>query len=247
MHSFCSRILGVCQLCQSILLESKFCGCGSFAVRVHLSHAQAANFAVLHFCCALAEMVHGDWQDGSDVPSGTSLMFKLACKMTQDSFLEELSQLCGFSNRNYNFVHLPWKQLAIVNFTSTEACEFCFLVMKRLAGAPGVCVANVQGGMHQGLEANLAYFCAKCSHQSDYKTLPMVLMNGTEMPLTMACRLFVSDTLLDYYRSQLPTRVKSRKMFKESKPRKPSKTDSDDSFLDSVDYSFEGTNVVFSL
>lgn len=39
------------------------------------------------------------------------------------------------TQRPYNFIHLPWKQLAVVNFISHEECNFCFRVMKCLAGA----------------------------------------------------------------------------------------------------------------
>lgn len=136
----------------------------------------------------------------------TSLMFKLSCKITQDGFLEQLNQQCGISKCQYNFVHLPWKQLAIVNFTRSEICHHCFHLMKEAAGTPGLCIADVQGGMHQGLEANLAYFCAKCSHQSDYKTMPLILVNGEEVPLALACRLFVSESLLAHYMQQLQAR-----------------------------------------
>ena len=146
----------------------------------------------------IADMVHGSAQTRA-----TSLMFKLSWKMSQDAFLEQLNQLCGISKFQYNFVHLPWKQLAIVNFTRSEICDHCFQVVKQVAGIPGVCIANIQGGMHQGLEANLAYFCAKCGHKSDYNTLPLILVNGEEVPLVLACRTFVTDALLNYYSERL--------------------------------------------
>lgn len=150
----------------------------------------------------------------------TALMFKLSCKMSQGGFLEQLHQLCGISKYEYNFVHLPWKQLAIVNFISPAICDHCFQVMKQAAGAPGVCVANLQAGLHQGLAANLAYFCAKCCQQSDYKTLPMILVNGKEMSLELACDLFVSNDLLVQYLEHLPTRGKmAEKKGKSYQPR----------------------------
>ncbi|CAK8999422.1 Serine/threonine-protein phosphatase rdgC, partial [Durusdinium trenchii] len=34
----------------------------------------------------------------------------------------------------YDFVHLPWSKLAVVNFTSPEACVVCFDIMKMVAG-----------------------------------------------------------------------------------------------------------------
>jgi len=78
--------------------------------------------------------------------------------------------------------------------------------MKEAAGTPGLCIADVQGGMHQGLEANLAYFCAKCNQHSDYKTMPLILVNGEEVALALACRLFVSESLLAHYVQQLQAR-----------------------------------------
>ena len=161
-----------------------------------------------------------DALNSSSNTEATSLMFKLSCKMSQGGFLEQLHQLCGISMYEYNFVHLPWKQLAIVNFTSTAICDHCFQVMKQAAGAPGVCVANLQAGLHQGLAANLAYFCAKCCQQSDYKTLPMILVNGKEVPLGLACDLFVSNDLLVQYLEHLPTRGKmAEKKGKSYQPR----------------------------
>lgn len=38
------------------------------------------------------------------------------------------------NSRPYNFIHLPWKQLAVVNFVTPEACDSCYRVMKCLAG-----------------------------------------------------------------------------------------------------------------
>ena len=134
----------------------------------------------------------------------TSMMFKLSCKMSQHGFLDQLNRLCGISKHQYNFVHLPWKQLAIVNFTNSEICDRCFQVMKQVAGTPGVCVASVKEGMHKGLEANLAYFCAKCCQKSDYQDLPIILVNGEEVPLGLACKLFVPDDLLIQYLERLP-------------------------------------------
>lgn len=60
-------------------------------------------------------------------------------------------------------MHLPWKQLAIVNFVSHEECVFCYQMVRRAAGTPGCIISDLREGMHKGLAENLAYFCAKCS------------------------------------------------------------------------------------
>ena len=57
--------------------------------------------------------------------------------------------------RPYNFIHLPWKQLAVVNFVSHEACNFCFRVLKCLAGRQ--CLAWWRSAWRA------AYFVSYCS------------------------------------------------------------------------------------
>eukprot|EP00438_Fugacium_kawagutii_P025150 Skav208304 [mRNA] locus=scaffold897:283798:284469:+ [translate_table: standard] len=156
----------------------------------------------------------------SSTTQATSLIFKLSCKISQDGFLEQLHQLCGISKYQYNFVHFPWKQLAIVNFTSAEICARCFQVLNLAAGVPGVCVADVRAGIHQGLEENLAHFCAKCCQQSEYQTLPCIFVNGEEVPLALACKAFVSDALLVQHLEHLPARrKKTGKKAKSNQPR----------------------------
>lgn len=138
--------------------------------------------------------------------NATSILFKLSCKLTPEDFVLFLHRSCGYpaTQRPYNFIHLPWKQLAVVNFISHEECNFCFRVMKCLAGVPGVPVADVREGLHLGLEANLAHFCAKCCQMSSYETLPLVFVNNQEVPLKLACQSFVSDDLLMHFLEQLP-------------------------------------------
>eukprot|EP00435_Cladocopium_sp_Y103_P042364 s505_g11.t1 len=71
-------------------------------------------------------------------------------------------------------------------------------------GVPGVPVADVREGLHLGLEANLAHFCAKCCQMSSYETLPLVFVNNQEVPLKLACQSLVSDDLLMHFLEQLP-------------------------------------------
>ena len=101
-------------------------------------------------------------------------------------------------------MHLPWKQLAVVNFVSPEECAFCFRMVKRLAGARGCPIADLREGMHTGLHENLAYFCAKCSQKSVYDTLPMVWMNNQEVAVDYATRMLVSEELLQRFVAELP-------------------------------------------
>eukprot|EP00913_Durusdinium_trenchii_P010050 g9431.t1 len=151
-------------------------------------------------------MVHTQTEECQLSPVATSILFKLSAKLSQADFVIALHRLCGYpaDERPYNFIHLPWKQLAVVNFTSHEACDFCFRVMKCIAGVPGVPVADVREGLHKGLEANLAHFCAKCCQMSTYETLPLVFVNNEEIPLSLACQTLVSDDMLSQFLENLP-------------------------------------------
>eukprot|EP00913_Durusdinium_trenchii_P003033 g2804.t1 len=94
----------------------------------------------------------------------------------------------------YDFVHLPWSKLAVVNFTSPEACVVCFDIMKMVAGMPGVNITDVCEALHHGLAANLAHFITK-SQQASKISMPLVFISGHRVPPLLACRL-VSDQLL---------------------------------------------------
>ena len=107
------------------------------------------------------------------------------------------------SQRPYNYVHLPWAKLAVVNFTRSEECNIFLQMMDAIAGLPGVCVAGVRRAAHQGLEGNLAHFCAKRSHSSSYANLPLVFVGNELVPLEWACKRFVSHSLFQRYISEL--------------------------------------------
>lgn len=140
--------------------------------------------------------------------SATSLLFKLASKQTQEAFIFNLHNICGYwpKQRPYNFVHLPWKQLAVVNFVSHEECVFCFHMVQRVAGTPGCPIADLREGMHTGLHENLAYFCAKCSMKSVYETLPLVWVSNQEVTVEMAVKMFVTEELLQSFVEKLSGR-----------------------------------------
>ncbi|CAJ1454920.1 unnamed protein product, partial [Effrenium voratum] len=71
-----------------------------------------------------------------------ALMFRLQGKMSQEEFLHEFDALFGYGQcRQYNFVHLPWDTLAVVNFSSIEACVQCYsqsLQLMRMRTAAGL-------------------------------------------------------------------------------------------------------------
>ncbi|CAJ1351854.1 unnamed protein product, partial [Effrenium voratum] len=128
--------------------------------------------------------------------TATSLLFKLSRKMTQEEFLIELHRLCGqWHQKPYDFVHLPWAKLAVVNFISHEACASFFNMVKALAGLPGIGLTDVREALHQGLAANLGHFCAKCRQMSVYENAPLVFVDGATVPLALACQILVDSQL----------------------------------------------------
>ncbi|CAJ1445097.1 unnamed protein product [Effrenium voratum] len=59
-------------------------------------------------------------------PFATTLMFKLNRKLSTTEFLRHFDACFGGQmGRPYDFVHMPWSTLAVVNFTSPEACAQC--------------------------------------------------------------------------------------------------------------------------
>ena len=121
----------------------------------------------------------------------TTLLFKLTEKLSEHEFLSKIHELCGFSEqqRPYDFVHLPWQKLAVVNFTSAENCKRCFDVIRTLEGSAGACICDVREAAQQGLAANLAFVWAKSSQMSHYATAPLVWINGEMVPLDAASPL----------------------------------------------------------
>ena len=110
----------------------------------------------------------------------------------------------------YDFVHLPWSKLAVVNFTSPKACGVCFEVLKLVAGMPGVCVTDVCEALQQGLAPNLAHFCAKCQQNSKV-SLPLVFIDGHAISPVLACQLLVSDELLQQSLADMPKQTRQER------------------------------------
>ena len=120
--------------------------------------------------------------------NATTLLFKLTEKLSEQEFLNKLHELCGFSHnpRPYDFVHLPWQKLAVVNFTSSDNCRRCFEVIRLLEGGADTCICDVREAEQQGLASNLAFIWAKSSQTSRYATVPLVCVGGEMVPLDSA-------------------------------------------------------------
>ena len=128
--------------------------------------------------------------DTSLSEDATTLLFKLTEKLSEREFLDKIDELCGFSGavRPYDFVHLPWQKLAVVNFTDPADCKRCFEVIRGLEDSEDsrACICDVREAAQQGLAANLAFVLAKSSQMSHYATIPLVRVDGELVPLDSA-------------------------------------------------------------
>ncbi|CAE7396449.1 unnamed protein product [Symbiodinium sp. CCMP2592] len=131
--------------------------------------------------------------------NATTLIFKLSKKLTQKDFLEVLNlywQPPENQTPAYDFVHLPWKKLAVVNFTSPEACQSCLRVMRALVGSHDVWIVDLQQAKHQGLNENIAAFCSRATPVSFPK--PLVFESGREITWEQAVQTFLASAPLPH-------------------------------------------------
>ncbi|CAE7396503.1 unnamed protein product [Symbiodinium sp. CCMP2592] len=97
-----------------------------------------------------------------------------------------------------DFVHLPWKKLAVVNFTSPTACQSCFQTLAQAKGKSNMMISDFKQAEHQGLSENLALFLTKAItlNSFDSQSKPHVFWSGTEIPLSMACAKFLPPEMV---------------------------------------------------
>mmetsp|Transcript_40035 Transcript_40035/g.74620 ORF Transcript_40035/g.74620 Transcript_40035/m.74620 type:complete len:203 (+) Transcript_40035:66-674(+) len=128
----------------------------------------------------------------------TTLIFKTAKKLDYKEFIIALAQDWPAAARLgavVDFVHLPWKKLAVVNFTSPKACQECFEVFKNQVGKAGATFTDFKQAEYQGLSQNLALYLAK-ANTFDAAHKPHVFCAGVEIPLPTACAKFVTPEVL---------------------------------------------------
>ncbi|CAJ1367524.1 unnamed protein product [Effrenium voratum] len=129
-----------------------------------------------------------NWDDALP-PACTALMFKLGRKMTQQEFLERFNALCGYDLSKYcpyNFVHLAWSTLAIVNFLNEEECADCWAQSKKLTAAGEM--KGVRPATHHGLARNLVAYLSRAKDSSQIRMPPLVFDRGHSISLAQACR-----------------------------------------------------------
>ncbi|CAJ1421479.1 unnamed protein product [Effrenium voratum] len=134
-------------------------------------------------------MSSNNWDEALP-PSCTALMFKLRRKMTQQEFLVRFNAVCGYDFSKscpYNFVHLPWSTLAIVNFVNEEECADCWVRTKKLKAAGEM--KGARPATHHGLERNLVDYLSRAKGSVQITTRPpLVFDRGSSISLAQACR-----------------------------------------------------------
>ncbi|CAJ1363981.1 unnamed protein product [Effrenium voratum] len=125
----------------------------------------------------------------------SALMFRLFRKMSQEEFLHEFDALFGYGNgfRPYNFVHLPWTSLAVVNFTSTKACADCFALSKEVMKFHRCCIKGVRIAARHGLQKNLSDFFWRVDSGAYVSRSPLVFACGAPISLDQARQWLQSE------------------------------------------------------
>ena len=109
--------------------------------------------------------------------------------MTQQEFLVRFNALYGYEFCPYNFVHLPWSTLAIVNFLNEEVCADCWARTKELTAAGEM--KGARAATHHGLESNLVDYLSRAKGSGQIASRPpLVFDRGSSISLAQACRCF---------------------------------------------------------
>ncbi|CAJ1442381.1 unnamed protein product [Effrenium voratum] len=118
--------------------------------------------------------------DVEELPAfSTALMFKLNRKMSPSEFRGEFHALLGYGyDRPYDFVHLPWSSLAIVNFTSAKECAQCYASCRRIMAVTRCFLKGARPAKKHGLLNNLA----DCLSKEPTQRRPLIFLEGSEIP-----------------------------------------------------------------
>lgn len=129
----------------------------------------------------------------------TTLILKMSKKLSYEEFIPVLQRLSKMAvpeiAYHFDLVHLPWKKLAVINFTSPQTCAKCFQIFSMIAGKEGSVISDLKEAQHQGLAPNLALFCLR-SMDFVHQHKPQVFFNGLEVPLPLACKQLVTPELM---------------------------------------------------
>lgn len=141
----------------------------------------------------------------------TTLILKMSKKLSYEEFVPVLQRLSKMAvpeiAHHFDFVHLPWKKLAVVNFTSSQTCAKCFHIFSMMAGKEWV-ITDLKEAHYQGLAPNLALFCFR-SMDVVQQHKPQVFLNGLEVPLPLACKQLVTPELMRLVAAQTSAEQRS--------------------------------------
>ncbi|CAJ1371756.1 unnamed protein product [Effrenium voratum] len=114
------------------------------------------------------------------------------------TLLNVLTVSLGFQRPMYDFVYIPWAKLAVVNFTSHDACKAHLSVIDDICqlGADHPAIRYVTQAFVQGLAPNIAFFLAKSGQVDAMPHAPRIYEDGIEIPLQQAVDRYVSVQLL---------------------------------------------------
>eukprot|EP00434_Breviolum_minutum_P036032 symbB.v1.2.031911.t1/scaffold3757.1/size50859/3 len=142
-----------------------------------------------------------------DLGGATTLILKLTRKLSYEELLTALRGLCSETvpesgTSTFDFVHLPWKKLAVVNFTSPEICVRCYSIfftgLRNKGSGKGLSrplIVDLKPAEHQGLVNNLAFWCIRSMNFQQNQ--PRVFCEGNPLDLIQACLQLVPAGVLE--------------------------------------------------
>ena len=135
-------------------------------------------------------------------PLTTTLALRTSKRLTCQSLLQHMHHYCGpaWQQKPYDFVYMPASNLAIINFTSPEACSASYQILNILAGARGIVVTEVGSAQHQGFAENLAEFHASAVESDSRRRVPQVFHKGQRVSLQTACHNHLTPELREKHR-----------------------------------------------
>ncbi|CAE7224121.1 unnamed protein product [Symbiodinium natans] len=136
------------------------------------------------------------------VPGTTTLALRTSKRLTCQALLQHSHHYCGpvWQQKPYDCVYMPASNLAIINFTSPEACSATYQVLNMLAGTRGIVVTEVRPAQYQGLAENLAEFEASAFQPDSRRRAPQVFSNGQRVSLQAACQKCLTPELREKHR-----------------------------------------------
>ncbi|CAJ1375753.1 unnamed protein product [Effrenium voratum] len=130
--------------------------------------------------------------------AATTLILKMTTSMRYPELLAFLDRMChlavppAVAPMAYDFVHMPWKKLVVVNFTSSEVLIRCIRFLHLVSEKAGI--KSLRLAQHQGLALNVGLCSLRTRHGAQE---PIVFLGGQQVSLAVACNQLLPPSLIN--------------------------------------------------